>query len=65
MPYVFNPQSGGQKIPKELYEAIQEWSLAFYAYSSESYKPCLLESGKWFGTLEQAIKPCEVYLENG
>src|ERR1700678_3395291 len=40
------------------------WSLAFYAYSSESYKPCLFSNGEWFGTLEDAIDICSVYLIN-
>ena len=39
-----------------------EWSLAFYTYSNERYQPCMFENGKWFGTIEQAIAICSVYL---
>ncbi|MBI5448223.1 MAG: hypothetical protein HY939_05800 [Gammaproteobacteria bacterium] len=38
------------------------WSLAFYTYSNERYEPCLFQSGKWEGTLEEAIGVCEMYL---
>jgi len=38
------------------------WSFAFYAYSNESYQPCVFPNGKWEGTLEEAIKACEIYL---
>jgi hypothetical protein len=40
-----------------------DWSLAFYAYSSESYKPCVFNDGKWLGSIEQGIDVCSVYLE--
>ena len=39
-----------------------EWSLAFYTYSNERYEPCVFKNGKWFGTIEQAIDICAVYL---
>ena len=42
----------------------QGWSLSFYAYSSESYKPCVFSDGRWLGTLEDAIDICSVYLIN-
>lgn len=45
------------------YFDINRWSLAFYAYSSESYKPCLFNDGGWFGTVEQAIDICSLYFE--
>jgi hypothetical protein len=38
------------------------WSLAFFAYSSMSYQPCVLNSGKMVGTLEEGIAACEMYL---
>jgi hypothetical protein len=38
------------------------WSLAFYTYSNESYESCMFPSGEWFGTLEEAIAICELYL---
>ena len=39
-----------------------DWSLAFFAYSSESYKPCIFDDGEWFGSLEDAIDVCSMYL---
>jgi hypothetical protein len=39
-----------------------KWSLAFYKYSNEKYEPCLFPSGEWFGTFEQSIAICEMYL---
>lgn len=38
------------------------WSLAFYTYSHERYEPCVFDNGEWFGTIEQAIAVCAVYL---
>lgn len=46
------------------YFDLNRWSLAFYAYSSESYKPCVFQNNDWFGTIEQAIDICSVYLDN-
>ena len=37
-------------------------ALSFYTYSNEKYQPSLYRSGKWFGTLEEAIGICELYL---
>ena len=39
------------------------WSIGFFAYSSDSYKPCLFRNGKWLGTLEDAITTCSVYFQ--
>ena len=36
-----------------------EWSLGFFAWSSERYEPCVFQSGDWFGSIEDAIKICE------
>jgi hypothetical protein len=44
--------------------ADKRWSLAFYAYSTMSYQPCVFSNGEWFGTLEDAIDICSVYLTN-
>ena len=44
------------------YFGSDKWSLAFYAYSHERYEPCVFLHGEWFGTLEQAISVCEIYL---
>jgi hypothetical protein len=39
-----------------------EWSLAFYTYSNEKYQPCTFQNGEWYGTVEQAIDICAMYL---
>jgi hypothetical protein len=41
-----------------------EWTLAFYTYSNERYEPCVFQNGDWFGTLENAINICSMYLTN-
>ncbi len=111
--WYFDPQSGGNKIPLQLHQAIisranafaltrpwypkfqlklrfrsqfcyldasekdqqvfpigrlryfgpNKWSLAFYTYSNERYEPCFFPTGDWFGTLEEAIEVCEMYLQ--
>ena len=38
------------------------WALAFYTYSNQRYEPSFFRSGKWFGSLEEAISICEIYL---
>jgi hypothetical protein len=40
------------------------WSLAFYAYSTETYQPCVFQNGEWIGKIEDAIDVCSIYLEN-
>jgi hypothetical protein len=40
----------------------EAWSAAFYTYSHERYEPCVLASGKWFGTLEEGLDIGSVYL---
>ena len=40
----------------------KEWSLAFYTYSNEKYQPCLLSSGKWCGSVEEAFETGSSYL---
>lgn len=113
MPWYFDPQSGGNKIPVNKYETLRaqlqafaltrkwfpkcqlsmrfrsqfcyvdvlepgeaspsplarlryfgenEWSMAFFTWSSERYEPCVLLNGKWQGTLEQVIEACEPFL---
>lgn len=39
-----------------------EWSMAFYTYSNDRYEECWFPNGKDKGTLEEAIKICEMYL---
>lgn len=46
------------------FSAKDEWSLAFYAYSSEKYEPCVLSSGEWCGTLEEAFETGSTYLQS-
>lgn len=41
-----------------------DWSLAFYAYSSETYRPCIFSDGRELGKLEDAINICAVYLHD-
>ena len=31
------------------------WSCAFFTYSNDTYKPCILPNGEWFGTPEQCF----------
>lgn len=38
-----------------------DWSFAFYTYSTEKYVPCLI-GDKDTGTIEQGIESCAVYL---
>ena len=42
--------------------AAERWSAAFFAYSSESYKPCFLGSGEMMGTAEEGFDVGAVYL---
>lgn len=39
-----------------------EWSMAFFTYSSETYEPCLFATGKWLGTPEEALDIGAVFL---
>jgi hypothetical protein len=38
------------------------WSMAFFAYSSETYEPCFFADGSWTGTPEAAFEVSAVYL---
>jgi hypothetical protein len=40
-----------------------QWSVAFFAYSSERYEPCAFESGSFFGTPEEGLDVGAVYLQ--
>ena len=44
------------------FSGLDRWSLAFYAYSSESYEPSFFQSGEWFGTPEEGLDVGAVYL---
>lgn len=44
------------------YFDLHRWSLGFYTYSNERYEPTIFPSGYWFGTIEEALQICEVYL---
>jgi len=39
-----------------------EWSMAFFTYSNETYEPCLFATGKWLGTPEAALEIGAVFL---
>ncbi len=39
-----------------------QWSIAFFAYSSERYEPCFFPSGKDMGTPEEGLEVGGVYL---
>ena len=43
---------------------IDNWSIALYSYGSDKYEPCILDSGKWDGSLEEALKIGNLYLLN-
>ena len=38
------------------------WSMAFYTYSHEKYEPSFFDTGKDFGTPEEAFETAAVYL---
>jgi hypothetical protein len=40
-----------------------EWSVAFFAYSSERYEPCAFGSGGFYGTPEEGLDVGAVYLQ--
>ena len=42
-----------------------EWSMAFFTYSNETYEPCLFASGMWLGTPEEAVDIGSVFLAEG
>jgi hypothetical protein len=39
------------------------WSVPFYTYSRQKYEPCILDNGRFEGTLEDCIEVGAVYLE--
>jgi hypothetical protein len=43
------------------YFAEDEWSLALYLYSHESYEPSVFVTGEHFGTPEEAIDLCATF----
>ena len=42
---------------------LERWSCAFFTYSNETYKPCLLRSDEWFGTVEECFDVGAVHFE--
>ena len=63
--YLYGCEEGKEPFPiGRLRYFNDSWSLAYYSYSNESYQPCIFKNGKWFGTLEDAIDICSVYLTN-
>ncbi len=43
---------------------VDGWSISLYSYTSDQYEACMLESGKWDGSLEEVLKLCNLYLQN-
>jgi hypothetical protein len=62
--YLDASEEGDKALPigRLRYFGPDKWSLAFYTYSNERYQPCLFNNGDWYGTIEQAIDTCAVYL---
>ena len=44
------------------YFSVDRWSLAFYTYSNERYKPCMFNHNDFFGTPEQGLDVGAMYL---
>lgn len=113
MPWVYDPHSGGKKIPPSVQEDLckqaeayargRSWhgkvklhlrfknqfcyvdtstegderlfplcrlrhisrgfSLALFTYSHERYEPCCFDTGKMEGTLEEALRTCDDFIE--
>jgi hypothetical protein len=77
-PYVTTPPAGSRESREEFLERLRNtpthlgrlryfgneelWSYAFYTYSHERYEPCVLDSGKFQGTPEEAFATGAVYL---
>jgi hypothetical protein len=63
--YLNASKDGKESFPigRLRYFDIDSLSLAFYAYSSGTYKPCLFRDGSRYGTVEAAITICSGYLQ--
>lgn len=55
-------RSGPMHLCRLRYCGQDQWSVAFFAYSSERYEPCAFESGSLFGTPEEGLDVGAVYL---
>ena len=42
----------------------EQWSLAFFTYSNETYQPCVFHNGDFLGTPEEAFDIGAVYLDD-
>ena len=64
--YLDASEGGKEAFPigRLRYFGPDRWTLAFYTYSNERYEPCFFKNGQWYGTIEQAIEVCSVYLIN-
>ena len=38
------------------------WSMALFTYSNERYEPCIFPTGKWEGSIEEALAVCEPFI---
>ena len=59
--YVDENKRNGEKrrLGRLRYQGNDQWSIAFFTYSTEEYVPYLFESGEYLGTFEAGLKICE------
>ncbi len=62
--YLDSIENGGIIAPlvRLRYFGTNRWTLAFYTYSNEKYKPCIFRNGSWYGSIEGAIDIGSIYL---
>ena len=61
--YLEHIRSHPVKMARLRHFDLERWSCAFFTYSNETYKPCLLRSGQWFGTVEECFDVGAVHFE--
>lgn len=61
--YVEDIKTHPTKMCRLRFFDLERWSCAFFAYSSESYKPSMLMSNEWFGTVEEGFDVGAVYFD--
>jgi len=62
--YVDDLEKDGSVSPlgRLRYYGTNKWSIDFFTYSDERYKPCALRNGSLIGSIEKCIDVCEIYL---